>query len=89
MEILEITKQQQQKIDQINKLLTELRRANVYPYVIDGGGGAGLSFIRHTRGTEVGEVLLGNPDTAEYQEIYEKMYTAVGSSRNPIDCICP
>lgn len=88
MEILEITKQQQQKIDQINKLLTELRRANVYPYVIDGGGGAGLSFIRHTRGTEVGEVLLG-PYTAEYQEIYDKMYTAVGSSSNPIDCLCP
>ena len=91
MKILEITKQQRRKIDKINELLTELKSANVYPYAIDRGAGAGLSFIRHPKsdGLEVEEALLGHPDTDEYQEIQEKMYEAPESSSNAIDYIWP
>ena len=44
--IKHLTKTQKRKADKIIKLLSELRKDSVFPLVIDGGGGDGLSFIR-------------------------------------------
>lgn len=43
-EMTELTKSQKKKADKIVQLLLELQKENVWPVVIDGGGGAGLEF---------------------------------------------
>lgn len=91
IQVKELTKTQKAKVDKINSLLTDLRKDGVFPYVIDGGGGSGLSFIRSRRSDcmEIGDILLGSPSTDEYQEIHDKLYRAPEAYDNTIDYIVP
>ena len=45
-EMKELTKSQQKKADKIVQLLLELQKENVWPVIIDGGGGSGLEFYK-------------------------------------------
>ena len=89
VKVKKLTKKQQKKADKIVNLLDELRQEDVHPFMLDGGGGAGLSFIRHKRkdGWEVGEILLDiyHP---QHEEILDEFYTPELSNHNKIDAIC-
>lgn len=90
VKVKKLTKQQQKKADKIIELLDELRQKDVYPYIVDGGGGSGISFIRHPREDcfEVGDILL-NPRHRQNEKIWDVMYTPDLSDYNTIDYICP
>lgn len=70
--VRELTDEQKKKCDKIIKLLAELRKESVFPLVIDGGGGDGLSFIRAKKQDmrEIGEEILKSPYSYE-DEIYK------------------
>lgn len=55
-----LTKKQERKADKIVELLRELKKSGVYPLIIDGGGGAGLSFVRCSKDefNEVANIIL-------------------------------
>lgn len=90
VQVKELTKAQKDKVNKINSLLTDLRKDGVFPYVIDGGGGSGISFIRSRKSdrAEIGDILLGSCGE-EYDEIEEKMYSAPKSYDNTIDYLVP
>lgn len=62
----ELTPEQIKKCDKIIKLLIELKKENVHPFVIDGGGGSGLQFIRCSKNDmyDVGEIFTDDPQEA-------------------------
>ena len=78
----ELTPEQMKKCDKIIKLLIELKKENVHPFVLDGGGGSGLQFIRcsKTDMSDVGEIFTDNyheAQTLEDEYVYSpsKYYT--------------
>ena len=88
--IKELTSEQKKKADKIVSLLDELRQDNVHPYVIDGGGGNGLSFIWHKKSDayEIGNILL-DVNHEQFDELDDAIYKPIKSSRNTIDYIVP
>lgn len=70
--VRELTNEQKKKCDKIIKLLAELHKESVFPLVIDGGGGDGLSFIRAKKQDlwEIGEEILKSPSLYN-DEIYK------------------
>ena len=91
MKIRRLTKVQQNKVDKIDALLTQLRNEGVYPYIEYGAGGAGLTFIRSNDDdrTEIGDVIICPSTNYElYEEIKDKEYQAEDADyNNPIDVL--
>lgn len=85
--VKELTENQKKKCDKIIKLLAELHKESVFPLVIDGGGGDGLSFIRAKKQDiyEIGEEILSNPDSY----IFDKIYQPNDSIKYRVDYLVP
>lgn len=84
--VKELTDEQKKKCDKIIKLLAELHKESVFPLVIDGGGGDGLSFIRAKKQDmwEIGEEILN--DSFAYRD---EIYKPHDSYKYTIDCLVP
>ena len=85
--VKELTDEQKKKCDKIIKLLAELQKESIFPLVIDGGGGDGLSFIRAKKQDihDIGEEILINPDSY----IFDKIYQPKNSIKYRIDYLVP
>lgn len=83
-----LTEEQEKKCDKIITLLRELKKSGVHPIVIDGGGGAGLSFIRCSKSelVDIGDDLLSS---SHNDEIDEYIYNPTKSWEVCIDYIVP
>lgn len=70
-----LTKEQERKADKIVELLRELKKSGVHPLIIDGGGGAGLSFVRCSKEelNELADIILDS-DFDKRQEVEEYIY---------------
>ena len=90
IKINELSKQQKQKADKIIELLLELKKVNVHPVVIDGGGGSGLNFVRCPAKDmwEFGEIILSS-DQERRKEVEGFIYTPDKSWEVTIDNIVP
>ena len=86
----ELTKEQKRKADMIAQLLDELRQEDVYPYVIDGGGGDGICFGSHPRSEawDIGEIILSGNEK-QRKKIRKCLYKPALSGNNTIDYLCP
>lgn len=84
--VKELTDKQKKKCDKIIKLLAELHKESVFPLVIDGGGGDGLSFIRAKKQDmwEIGEKILNSPSLYD-----DEIYKPKNSCRYTIDYLVP
>ena len=62
----ELTLEQMKKCDKVVKLLIELEEQGVHPFILDGGGGNGLSFVRCADSDmyDIGEIFTDNPREA-------------------------
>lgn len=90
IKIRHLTKEQKKKADRVVELLSELSKAGVYPYVIDGGGGDGLSFVRCPREDlyEFEEIIVG-PDLELRHDVEEYIYTPDGSWCQKVATLAP
>ena len=66
----ELTLKQMKKCDKVVKLLIELEKEGVHPFILDGGGGSGLQFIRCADSDmyDIGEIFTDNPREARVIE---------------------
>lgn len=85
-----LTKEQKKKADRIVKLLSELRKTGVYPYVIDGGGGDGLCFVRCPKEDlcEFEEIIVGL-DFELRRDVEEYIYQPHGSCHQTVSTLVP
>lgn len=62
----ELTLEQMKKCDKVVKLLIDLEKEGVHPFILDSGGGAGLSFIRCADSDmfDIGGIFTDNPREA-------------------------
>ena len=84
-----LTEAQEKKCDKVIALLRELKKSGVHPIIIDGGGGAGINFIRCSKSdlVDIGEEIL---DNAGYNsEFDEYIYTPSKSWEVKVDYIVP
>lgn len=84
-----LTEAQEKKCDNVIALLRELKKSGVHPIVIDGGGGAGINFIRCSKSdlVSIGEEILDNGGF--YSEFGEYIYTPTKSWEVTVDYIVP
>lgn len=84
-----LTEAQEKKCDKIITLLRELKKSGVHPIVIDGGGGAGINFIRCSKSdlVSIGEEILDNGGFDS--EFDEYIYTPTKSWEVTVDYIVP
>ena len=85
-----LTKAQERKADKIVELLRELKKSGVYPLIIDGGGGAGLSFVRCSKNefNEVADIILGS-DFDKIREVEDYIYHPNKTWEVPIEILVP
>lgn len=84
-----LTEAQEKKCDKVIALLRELKKSGVHPIVIDGGGGAGIDFIRCSKSdlVSIGEEILANGGHGS--ELDEYIYTPTKSWEIQVDYIVP
>ena len=85
-----LTPKQVEKCETICNLLYELKKQNVYPLILDGGGGSGLEFIRCNKSdfNEIADVLLDG-NFSIVKEVNEYIYTPKNSNKVYIDYLVP
>lgn len=83
-----LTEAQEKKCDKVIALLRELKKSGVHPIVIDGGGGAGINFIRCSRSdlVSIGDEILDSGYNSEFDEY---IYTPTKSWEVKVDYIVP
>lgn len=83
-----LTEAQEKKCDKVIALLRELKKSGVHPIVIDGGGGAGINFIRCSRSdlVSIGDEILDSGYNSEFDEY---IYTPTKSWEVTVDYIVP
>ena len=89
-EMKELTKSQQKKADKIVQLLLELQKENVWPVVIDGGGGSGLEFYSCSKSNrnDVENIFL-DYDFEKLQLVKDYLYTPNKTWNAPIPTVIP
>jgi diaminopimelate decarboxylase len=85
-----LTKEQERKADKIVELLRELKKSGVHPLIIDGGGGAGISFVRCSNNefNELADIILGS-DFDKRSEVEEYIYEPNKTWEVPIETLVP
>lgn len=85
-----LTPKQVEKCEKICNLLYELKKQNVYPLILDGGGGSGLEFIRCNKSdfNEIADVLLDG-NFSIVKEVNEYIYTPKNSNKVYIEYLVP
>jgi len=85
-----LTKEQERKADKIVELLRELKKSGVHPLIIDGGGGAGISFVRCPKDefNELADIILGS-DFDKRSEVEEYIYEPNKTWEVPIETLVP
>ena len=85
-----LTKEQERKADKIVELLKELKKSGVHPLIIDGGGGAGISFVRCSNNefNELADIILGS-DFDKRSEVEEHIYEPNKTWEVPIETLVP
>lgn len=85
-----LTKEQERKADKIVELLRELKKSGVHPLIIDGGGGAGISFFRGSNDefNEMADIILGS-DFDKRQEVRDYIYDPNKTWEVPIETLVP
>lgn len=83
-----LTKEQERKADKIVELLRELKKSGVHPVILDGGGGAGISFVRCSNDefNEFANIIL-DADFDKRCEIEEYIYEPHKTWEVPIDTL--
>ena len=85
-----LTPKQIEKCETICNLLYELKKQNVFPLIVDGGGGSGLEFIRcnKTDFNDIADVLLSG-NFSLIKEINECIYTPENSNKVNVEYLVP
>lgn len=85
-----LTKEQERKADKIVELLRELKKSGVHPLIIDGGGGAGLSFVRCPKEefNELANIILNSFDSRT-EEVRDYIYDPNKTWEVPIETLVP
>ena len=84
-----LTDAQEKKCDKIISLLLELQKSGVHPIIIDGGGGAGIDFIRCSKSdlVDIGEEIL---NCGGYNDKFDEyIYTPNKSWEVTVDYLVP
>lgn len=84
-----LTEAQEKKCDKVIALLIELKKSGVHPIIIDGGGGAGIDFIRCSKSdlVSIGEEILDSG--GQRSELDEYIYTPTKSWEVNVDYLVP
>lgn len=84
-----LTEAQEKKCDKVIALLIELKKSGVHPIIIDGGGGAGIDFIRCSKNdlVNIGEEILVTGGHGS--ELGEYIYTPTKSWEVNVDYLVP